>query len=34
MIGPKFEQRQTQSVEDALTEPPASKGLFVSLFAR
>ena len=25
---PKFKQVQAQSVEDALAEPPASKGLF------
>ena len=31
---PKFKQVQAQSVEDALAEPPASKGLFGSLFAR
>ena len=31
---PKFQQGQALSVEDALAEPPAWKGLFVSLFAR
>ena len=31
---PKFKKVQAQSVEDALAEPSASKGLFVSLFAR
>ena len=31
---PKFKQVQAQSVEDALAEPLASKGLFDSLFAR
>jgi len=28
LIGPKYKQGQTQSVGDALAEPPASKGLF------
>ena len=31
---PKFKQVQALSVEDVLAEPPASKGLFGSLFAR
>ena len=31
---PKFKQVQALSVEDVLAEPPASKGSFVSLFAR
>ena len=31
---PKFKQVQAPSVEDVLAEPPASKGSFVSMFAR
>ena len=31
---PKFKQVQALSVEDVLAEPPASKGSFVSMFAR